>query len=351
MTAIATPDWKANGALGAARGARTEPGDPIGSWHLLAGITTTRGPAREALAAEGATRTVVAAVVRDRKNRQEAWGGDDDAENSVDSRKILGDDGDEGLNYTGAAVRALTSAMEVARRDAATKFGTGHLLRGLLAEDNRAVELLATCGIAPDAVLARLDGETAPRPDDLDPLLHPTRDILLGRDHYRRMVFWKRWLLSRGGVNWASRPAWWVSLETHEQARRLGDGEVGTEHVLLAILATHEVASRYPHLAGERAPDPGPRYAGGERLAGLGLGYVAVHAALTGGDRPRMTPDPRPVEGYLDEATSRNAAPAESGSACATTVDPGTGPLVEALLGEETRARQLVEALGATLGD
>ncbi|MEH0528910.1 hypothetical protein QBA75_17745 [Streptomyces stelliscabiei] len=38
---------------------------------------------------------------------------------------------------------------------------------------------------------------------------------------------------------------------------------VGTEHVLLAILATHEVALRYPHLSRENAPTrtPGTRAA------------------------------------------------------------------------------------------
>ncbi|MFE7841750.1 hypothetical protein ACFU53_38550 [Streptomyces sp. NPDC057474] len=42
-------------------------------------------------------------------------------------------------------------------------------------------------------------------------------------------------------------------------------------------------------------------------------------------------------------------SPADSGGD--SMADPGTGPLVEILLREETRARQLIDALTATPGD
>ncbi|MFE3068516.1 hypothetical protein [Streptomyces sp. NPDC059247] len=103
--------------------------------------------------------------------------------------------------------------------------------------------------------------------------------FLLGHGHYRRAPFWTRWLLKLGGVNWASRTASWVRRETYEQARRLGVGTAGTEHVLLAVLATHEVALRYPRLAGRNSPGPGSPYAGGERLVRLGVDYASVHRA------------------------------------------------------------------------
>ncbi|WP_416977181.1 Clp protease N-terminal domain-containing protein [Streptomyces sp. T028] len=342
MEAIKSPDWNMVGILGAARGAQSGAEGPIGTEHLLAAVTTAKGPAREALLDEGVTKTAVLAVLRDRMDRNDAWSAGDDAEGSVASKDVLGDDGDRRTHFTGAAARALTAAMGHARREDAAKFGAEHLLRGLLEEDNRAVELLGACGISPQAVHARLDGGSGSQEDGLNPLLHATRDVLLGRSHYRRMPFWMRWLVRSSGVNWAALPAGWVRLETHEQARRLGRGVVGTEHVLLAILATHEVALRYPHLLGEGAPDQDTRYAGGERLARLGIDYASVHRVLTAGDRVALAADARPVEEYVDEAAGLNLVP---------TADPGTGPLVEALLSEETRARQLIDALTGTSGD
>ncbi|NGO49322.1 Clp protease N-terminal domain-containing protein [Streptomyces ureilyticus] len=343
MEATKSPDWNVVGILGAARGARGDAEGAIGTEHLLAGITTAKGPAREALAEEGATKTALLTVLRDRMHRDGAWSADDDAEGSVASKDLLGDDGDRRTHFTGAAARALTVAMGHAQREDAAKLGAEYLLRGLLEEDNRAVELLGACGIAPHAVRTRLDGGSGSQEDDLNPLLHATLDVLLGRSHYRRMSpLWMRWLVRFSGVNWASLPAGWVRLETDEQARRLGHGVVGTEHVLLAILATHEVALRYPHLSGKSAPDQETQYAGGERLARLGIDYASVHRALTAGDRVRLTADPRPVEQYVDEAAGLNLV---------STADPGTGPLVEALLSEQTRARQLIDALTSTSGN
>lgn len=294
MEAITEPDWNTVGILGAARGgALATDGEAIGTEHLLAGISTSRGAARQALADEGATQTALLAVLRDRRGRDDAWSGADDAEGSVGAQDVLGEHGDRGGRLTGAAARALTAAMGQAQREGAAKFSADHLLRALLEEDNRAVETLGVCGISPQVVGDRLDGGTGgtggtggaggtgSQEDGLAPLLHATRDVLLGRSHYRHLSFWRRWLVKSAGVNLASKPAWWVGMETYEQARRRGDKAVGTEHVLLAILATHEVALRYPHLAGERAPTPDTRYTGGERLARLGIDYASAHWPVT----------------------------------------------------------------------
>ncbi|MFF3380878.1 Clp protease N-terminal domain-containing protein [Streptomyces sp. NPDC002680] len=374
VEAIIEPDWKTVGILGAARGgALATDGAAIGTEHLLAAITTTKGPAREALADEGATQTALLAVIRGRMGRDDAWRGTDGVEGSVGAQDVLGEDGDRRDRFTGAAAGALTAAMGQARREGAAKFGAVHLLRALLEEDtstedsrteenraveNRAVELLGVCGISPQAVRDRLDGGTGGtggtgvaggREDGLAPQLHATRDVLLGRAPYRHLTFWKRWLVKSAGTNLASKPAWWAAMETYEQAHRLGNRTVGTEHVLLAVLATHEVALRYPHLARENAPAPDTRYAGGERLARLGIDYASVYSALTG-ERVPLTADARPVQQYLDEATGPSAvSTADSGGE--SPADPGTGPLVELLLSEGTRARQLVDALAATPGD
>ncbi|MFJ3445826.1 Clp protease N-terminal domain-containing protein [Streptomyces sp. NPDC086081] len=335
MEAIKEPEWRTVGVLGAARGARATAEDPIGTEHLLAGLTTVKGPAREALADEGATKVALLAVLRDREGRVGAWNRDDDTGASVTAPDVLGDDGDRRLRFTGAAAKALAAAMEHARRDGAAKFGAVHLLRGLLEDDNRAVETLAACGVAPQALRARLDGGAgSPREDGLTPLLHATRDALLGRRPYRHMRPWRRWLIRGGGVNWASMPVEWVRQESYEQARGLGDAAVRTEHILLGVLATHEVALRYPHLTGAGDSAFALRFAGGERLAGLGLTYALTHAVLTGG-RIRLTADARPAERYFDQVAGPGAA----------ADDAGTGSLVALLLGEETRARQLVDAL------
>ncbi|MFI5554027.1 Clp protease N-terminal domain-containing protein [Streptomyces sp. NPDC051738] len=349
MEAIKAPDWNTVGILGAARGVRTTVEEAVGTEHLLAGITTAKGAARAALADVGATKTALLALVRDRKDRDAAWSVADDAEGSVAAQDVLGEDGDRRIRFTGAAARALTAAMEQAQREGAAKFGAVHLLRALLEEDNRAVETLGVCGVSPEAVRARLDGGTGGQEDDLTPMLRATRDVLLGRGQYRHLPFWKRWLVKSTGANLAARPAWWVGMETYEQARRLGTAAVGTEHVLLAILATHEVARRYPHLAGERAPSPDTRYTGGERLARLGIDYASVHSAVTS-DRVRLTTDPRPAQQYLDEATAPSTTP-PTDPTDELTPDPGTGPLVETLLSEQTRARQLIDALTGTPGD
>ncbi|MFI8088464.1 Clp protease N-terminal domain-containing protein [Streptomyces sp. NPDC086080] len=370
MEAIKEPDWTVVGIMGSAKGAAgAADGDVLGTDHLLAGITASKGAARQALADAGATRTAVMALLRDAWERGVTREGDDDADETVASRDLLGEDGDRRTRFTGAAARALTSAMEQAWGEGAKKFGAVHLLRALLEESageedaaeestgeektgkrtrepNRAVVLLTACGVSPRTVLSLLDGDTPPQEGDLDPLLHPTRDVLLGRSHYRHKVLWKRWLLKRIGVNWASRPAWWVSMETHEQARRLGHDTVGTEHILLAVLATHEVALRYPHMKDESAPTPDTRYTGSERLARMGLDHATVHSALTTGRVP-LTADARPAEQYLDEAASPGRPPADAPADTPTT-DPGTGPLVDLLLKEETRARQLIESLAPT---
>ncbi|MCC9710299.1 hypothetical protein E4N62_36620 [Streptomyces sp. MNU76] len=298
--AMREPDWNTVGILGAARGAQAGARDPLGTEHLLAGITTSKGAAREALASEGATKTALLAVLRQRMDRDAVrtdrnagWLTSDDAEATVGAREVLGESSNRSDRLTGAAARALTAAMAHAEREGAAKFGASHLLRALLAEENRAVELLGACGITSQAVRARLDGTAVEATDTLTPLLHATRDRLLGRDHYRRLPFWKRWLVKRSGINWASCPARWVGLETYEQAHRLGADTVGTEHVLLAILATHEVALRHPHLAGEHAPTPDLRYTGGDRLTRLGLDYTTVHRALTDNSVPcSRTPTP-----------------------------------------------------------
>ncbi|MDT0571138.1 hypothetical protein RM704_27355 [Streptomyces sp. DSM 3412] len=147
--------------------------------------------------------------------------------------------------------------------------------------------------------------------------------------------------------SWRWRPARWVGLETHEQAHRLCADAIGTEHVLLAVLATHEVALHHPHLAGENAPTPDLRYTGGERLTRLGLDHTSVHGALADSRVP-LLPDPHPLTHYLTRPALSKTPPTATPTAAPMEdfpSDPGTGPLVESLLNEQTRAHQLITAL------
>ncbi|MGW6460343.1 Clp protease N-terminal domain-containing protein, partial [Streptomyces sp. NPDC055078] len=146
------PDWTTVGILGSARGARSGAGDSIGTEHLLAGVTDSKGEAADALAGAGVTRKALLAVLRDRLDRPGAWTGTDDADRSIESRSrdVLGEDGDKGIRLTGAAARALRTAMAQARREGAKKLTAELLLRGLLSqEDSRAAEALRICRTSP----------------------------------------------------------------------------------------------------------------------------------------------------------------------------------------------------------
>ncbi|MER7583369.1 Clp protease N-terminal domain-containing protein [Kitasatospora sp. NPDC097691] len=332
-------------------------GGRLGTEHLLTAVVGSSGPAGAALAAAGATESELRALLRDRDRdrdrhgaqdheheherdgdgeRGEGWATDDEADAGVPAREVLGSTQAPDLVLTGAAARALSAAVTAVRHSGERRLTAEHVLRALLADDRtRAAELLRAAGVAPQAVRDRLDAphpgpKAAPpappappapevaapdgTPDALDPLLHPTRDALLGRRSHR-LPLWKR-LLKPGAAGPAAPSADWIRLETDEQALRLGRRTPGTEHVLLALLAVHEVL--------RHRPQPDVDDTGGELLAWVGLDYARAHAALTAGT-VALPADPRSVEAYL-----AGAAP---------------GPLVRALLDEDTRARRLVDAL------
>ncbi|MFD9717282.1 Clp protease N-terminal domain-containing protein [Streptomyces sp. NPDC059076] len=337
---VVEPDWSTAGVLGAARGARDDDG-PIGTEQLLAALTDEGSTARRALADARVTKTVMLSLLRDRAGRPDAWTSTDGIARSVDIQVALGEHAAKGVQLTGAARRAVDTAMAAAVQQRAKKLTTVMLLRAVLQdEQSRAAEALRICGTTPAAVIALIDG-AEPDPDDgLDLMLWKTRDGLLGHRAYRSLGFFKRWLVISAGVNWASTPIAWVKMEAEVHVKWLGHDEQRTEHLLLAVLATHEVAVHYPHLAAEGLAGADlldTRYAGGRRLHEMGVDYASVWAAIERDESERFAlgaEDSRAVGKYLDAAAS----------------DSGTGPLVEALLRDDTRARRLVEALGAVDG-
>ncbi|ANW18945.1 Clp protease N-terminal domain-containing protein [Streptomyces clavuligerus] len=330
---------RVSGVLGAAWGAVPDGGDIIGTEQLLMAIAGTKSPAGRALIASGATLAAQSAVVTARETGDtpgtgsEVWESGDDRDASVPSTEVLGDDGDTGRRLSGAAARALVAALERARREGAAKLTAEHVLRGLLADgESRATETLRICHTSPERVARRLDGgDPGPEDDGLDQALWPTRDLLLRRERPRDAPFFEGLVLklAKGG-NMARLPAYWITLDCREQARRLAQPK-GTEHVLLSVLATHEVALAYPHMAYADTDDAAERFAGGARLLARGLDYALVRQALE--DRPELGEDDRDADACLDGVVER---------------DGGTGPLVDALLRGDTRARRLLELL---LGD
>ncbi|WP_338053996.1 Clp protease N-terminal domain-containing protein [Streptomyces spiramenti] len=338
------PDWNTAGVLGAARGANGADEDtPIGTQHLLAGVCGAKGRAAEALNAVGVTRSAAIAVLRRKRETDDDWQGDEGTGASVAATDILGDDGGKRDRYTPAAAAALRSAVQFAREDGADRLTTDHLLRALLARDDTgAAELLTLCGSSPQAVRDRLAGVTTSTGDGLDPLLHPTRDILLGRARYQRIGLRRRLIARLASIQWADLPVDWVRHEAGEQARRLGDRTVRTEHLLLAALAAREVTAAYPHMVNASGTGKTEPYAGGAELAERGVSYARLHRALRQGE-VALPKDPRSADDYVAEAVGlhRTRADAERDPAPARS----TGPLVESLLAEPTRARALVETV------
>ncbi|MCM2391811.1 Clp protease N-terminal domain-containing protein [Streptomyces albipurpureus] len=325
-------NWPAVGVFGAAQGARDGDG-PIGTEQLLAGLSGEGGKARTVLNDAWVTKTVILSLLRDREGRTDAWSSSDDRDQGVAASPVVGDHMGKNARLTGAARRAVEAAMAAARQERAKKLTPVHLLKAILQDDgNRAAETLRICGTTPEAVLALLDGAEPDLEDGLDLFLWPTRNSLLGLRSYAGLGLFRRWTTQFAGINWATDPIAWIKLESRYQMQAVGHGE-GTEHLLLAVLATHEVAVRYAHLAAEGLEGVDilqTRYAGGQRLAEMGIGYVAARAVMDR-DPDLGTADQRPLEAYLKAALT----------------DGGTGPLVDALLRDDTRARRLVEALGA----
>ncbi|EFG04896.1 Clp protease N-terminal domain-containing protein [Streptomyces clavuligerus] len=328
------------GVVDVAWGNITEGGKVIGTEHLLTGIAelaeeTTAG---RALYAAGATETAQLAVVRERERGHGpravtaavGWLSGDGRDTGADVAQVLTGQAEPGRPLSGAAVRAFTAARELAGRDGGAEFTAGHLLRALLTDGaNRATETLAGCGITPGQVLARLDArDYEPAEDGLDRALWPTRDVLLGRPVQGDVPFlWRQVFTLTRGVNLATAPVVWTAWDAREQARALGHRR-GTEHILLALLATYEAGRVHPHLAGEGGLTPEERLAGGARLARQGLDHATVRRALA--QAPELGKDDEHLDEYLNDA--RKAAT--------------TGPLLDALLRGRNRAGRLLASLG-----
>ncbi|MFY1631790.1 Clp protease N-terminal domain-containing protein [Solwaraspora sp. WMMB335] len=334
MTAVAAQRRTA-GVLAAAYGL-SGAGRPIGTEHLLSALTLRAGgPVAAALDRVDLTPTVAFAVLRD---RADDW-------HSDDGGRHVGSAGPTPLAAgvpagrhgqrpgTAAACRAFAVAASVAADTGSRVVSPGDVLHGLLADTtNRATELLAWCAVDP-ARLANASGGAAPRERvaRVGVELHATRDALLGRRRCPAESPADRlsgWLLHRMRVNLARQPVYWLRRDAVDQARRSGFRHPRSEHLLLALLATHEVATAYPELSARYAH----RYDGGRRLADAGLRYRDV-LAVAHAHREQLGMDAAPVAAFLPAAGRGEPA--------------GTGEVLRALLATGgNRAVRLLDLLG-----
>lgn len=317
------PTGPVTSVLASAFGAAAGGDGRVDTEHILAGLTIRHsGAAGRVLDEFDVTPVTATAALR---NASGQWRSDDVADNGEDHP--LDNLGlHRPVRYTSAARAALRRATVQAAAEGRTEPDPIDLLRALLADSNRAVELLDRCGVERDQLSRRLSGEsTARRPDPVEPDLRRTRDILLGRAQYDPVSLPGRFaarFLRMASANYAQAPVGWVRLETDDQARRLGHRQPRTAHVLLAVLATYEVARAYPHMLG------GSRrlYGGARALTELGVSYRAAREALIQ-VWDTVGPDPRRVAAYFRRRHD-------------------TTDVVHAILTGETSAVRVLTALG-----
>ncbi|WP_067498896.1 Clp protease N-terminal domain-containing protein [Actinoplanes sp. TFC3] len=238
--------------------------DEVGSEHLLAGLVSAVPAIERLFDAFDLTTTVLHAVIRDRKDR---WEGPDGL-GPAGGGGI--DDGGKPAPFSGAAKTALERCAPVASSEVV-------LLAILADEHSHAVTVLRDCGVVLDDLREPL--RTARQPERVDPAapdLRTTRDMLIGRQRYRGRGL-RNLVLSfivRVRINYAATPVLWASLEAGEIAKRRGAAP-RTDDLLIALLATYEVAMAYPHLT---RSVPG-QYAGSRALAATGLDHRRLRQA------------------------------------------------------------------------
>ena len=322
-------DTAARSVLARARAAAgSSPGGQVGTEHLLAFIAT-RGPAAAALDAVDVTAPVVHTVIM---NRRDDWVSADDAEPEPKPPAELTGARGGSVAFTPAAGAAIGRTISSAAAAGKASYSPTDILLALLDDPaSRATELLHTCGVDIPGLRSAL-GTDRPLPvgDRLDIELRRTRDFLIGRLRYRGRGMVDRLLSAvvRIRINYGAVPVMWAVLEADEQAGQRGRRRPGTDDLLLAMLATHEVAQRYPHLSGP-AHD---RYDGGQRLAAAGTSYRDARRVAQNSD---LGADPRPLR---DPAPRGENFPQDTGTL-----------LRNLLVDQDNRATRLLAALGVNV--
>jgi hypothetical protein len=329
MTTETSVDSATEFVLAGARGSASN--GRVGTEHLLIGLCGRVGKAAgAALTAVDVTRRVLVTVV----GRRQEWISADEADLDPDGPPLGAaewyEKPDKPMDYTTAARAALQRAVAHAGADGRSQLTPVDVLLGLLQDEhNRATEALTTCGVDPAALRQTLlTGAPPTVTDRVEPDLRRTRDLLLGRAQFRGIGVLGR-LFGRLPmfIYHGEAPVLWAMWEARDRARGDGRRQPRTDDVLLAVLATYEVAQHYPHLVG-RAEH---RYDGGRLLADSGVRYRdASSAARTRAGE--LGSDPRPAKTY-----------APSGDEYPQT----TGELLDAITRDgDTRAARLLRILG-----
>jgi hypothetical protein len=277
------------------------PGQSVGTDHLLAALVDHDASAGVLYAME-LTPTVVRAVVRDHGTELAS------ADEGIDSdgpAELLMTEGGNPTRFTPAAAEAMRRAVGVAHAEGRAQCSPADILVALSDDPtSRAVELLTWCGVeVPVLRRALRTGEPPTFPDRVDAELRRPRDAMLGRIKYRTHG-WRQWatsLFSRARPNYAQAPVVWVEFETIAQAKQRGRRDPGTDDLLLAVLATYEVAQRYPHLA----RPAGDGYNGGRLLAEADVRY---HDAYRLAQHTDLGLDPHPLRRYVPTLPDDTAA-------------------------------------------
>ncbi|HWS34940.1 MAG TPA: Clp protease N-terminal domain-containing protein [Actinoplanes sp.] len=154
------------------------------------------------------------------------------------------------------------------------------LLCTVLADDGaRAATMLRTCGADPQTILRAAGSGVLPdRNDPIHPDLRDVRDRMIGRERFKgsglkAFLFQK---LFKAPYPYAAAPSLWVSLESEQIARQRGTAR-RTDDLLIAMLATYEVARSFPHLTTENLAE----YDGSRHLAEAGLDHRSLRTAAT----------------------------------------------------------------------
>jgi hypothetical protein len=249
--------------------------DEVGTEHLLVGLVMAK-PAVKRLFDLGfdLTGPVLHSVIRNRPIQDgDGWDGPDGEQ---PAGEMVISPGGKPAPLTGAAKAALERCPAHASPETV-------LLTVLEDERCHAVTVLRDCGVVLDDVRQALRTGQAPQHEDrVAPDLRTTRDMLIGRQRYRGWGLRNRLLsfVVRVRFNYALTPVMWASLEADEIAKRRGGGAPRTDDVLIAQLATYEVAQAYPHLTRSVAG----QYEGSRALAATGLDHRRLTAAAAAHD-------------------------------------------------------------------
>ncbi|GAA0242289.1 hypothetical protein [Cryptosporangium japonicum] len=245
----------------------------ISTAHLLKGLTWHG--ADEPLAAVEMTTLVLEALFR--AHEAAGPGPDDSPATPEHTYRLAGRE----LPLTPAARAALDRTVAAAGARPTPVDLLAHLLED---EASQAVEVLRLGQVdVPALRTAVAAGRTPDFVDRVAEPLRPTRDVLIGRTQYGGgglLGRLKSGLNKVVKMNLARVPVYWARSEADAQAHRRGSKRARTDDVILAILATHEVAQRYPFLV----QDAADKYGGGAVLAEAGVTYASALAAASSAD-------------------------------------------------------------------